>query len=48
MIKCAVCGMKFTEEVRYNRHMKTHQNKKARKQKSGMPDFDKPDFSQVI
>ncbi len=48
MITCKVCGMKFTEEIRYDRHFKTHQNKtKREKKKKGMPDFDKPDFSQV-
>jgi len=41
MIKCKVCGMEFTEEIRLARHMKTHQNKKTN-------DFDKPDFSQVM
>ena len=40
--------MKFTEEIRLERHTKTHLNKKSKKQKQGMPDFDKPDFSQVI
>ncbi len=48
MIKCKICDMKFTEEIRLARHMKTHQNKKTKKQKKGMPDFDKPDFSQVM
>ena len=48
MIKCKVCGMEFTEQIRLDRHCKTHQNKKSVKSKSRMPDFDKPDFSQVM
>lgn len=48
MIKCEICGMKFTEEIRYQRHLKTHQNKTKRTKKPVMPDFNKPDFSQVM
>ena len=40
--------MKFTDEIRLKRHEKVHKNKKFKKQKQGMPDFDKPDFSQVM
>jgi len=48
MIKCEICGMTFTEEIRFTRHFKTHQSKKTKKQKKGMPDYDKPDFSHVM
>jgi len=47
-MKCKICGMEFTEQIRLDRHSKTHQNKKSKKSKSVMPDFDKPDFSQVM
>ena len=43
--------MKFTDEIRLDRHMNTHKKRelKGPKQKgSGTPDFDKPDFSQVM
>ena len=43
--------MKFTDQVRLDRHMNTHKKreKKGTKQKKGnMPDFEKPDFSQVL
>lgn len=41
--------MEFIEQIRLDRHMKTHYNKKSKKQKDrGMGDFDKPDFSQVM
>jgi len=45
--KCKKCDMKFEEERRLLIHMKTHMNKKSKKLKKGMPDFEKPDFSQV-
>ena len=48
MFKCKLCNMEFTEERRLIIHSKTHQNKKSKKVKNVMPDFDKPDFSQVI
>ena len=48
MIKCKVCGMEFAEERRLKIHCKTHEGKKSKKEKKGMPDFDKPDFSQVM
>jgi uncharacterized Zn-finger protein len=47
-MKCKICGMEFTEQIRLDRHCKTHESKKPKKQKKGMPDFDKPDFSQVM
>ena len=47
-IKCKVCEMEFTKEIRFERHFKTHQNKTKKTKKSVMPDFDKPDFSQVM
>lgn len=43
--------MKFTDEIRLERHMNTHKKREAKgtKQKgSNGPDFDKPDFSQVM
>ncbi len=43
--------MKFNDEKRLERHSNTHTKRelKGRKQKgSGLPDFDKPDFSQVM
>jgi len=48
MFECDKCDMKFEEEKRLEIHRKTHENKKPKKQKTGMPDFDKPDFSQVM
>ena len=48
MIKCKVCGMEFTEEIRFERHFKTHQNKTKKIKKPIMPDHDRPDFSQVM
>jgi len=43
--------MEFTDEIRLGRHMNTHKKRaqKGSKQKQNRtPDFDKPDFSQVI
>ena len=43
--------MQFTDEKRLERHSNTHAKRalKGRKQKdSKSPDFDKPDFSQVM
>ena len=51
MYKCPKCDMKFTDEIRLERHMNTHKKRaeKGTKQKqNSMPDFDKPDFSQVM
>ena len=51
MLKCPICDMEFTEEIRLERHINTHKKsaEKGTKQKqSNMPDFDKPDFSQVM
>ena len=47
MLQCSVCNMKFNDEKRLLRHCKTHERKKPKKQKNVMPDFEKPDFSQV-
>ena len=51
-MKCPECGMKFDEEKRLKIHYNTHKKRelKGKKQKrdSNMPDFDKPDFSQVM
>jgi len=43
--------MGFTEEIRLERHLNTHKKraeKGTKQNKSNMPDFDKPDFSQVM
>ncbi len=51
MLQCPKCTMQFTEEIRLQRHLNTHKNKEQKgiKQKQGnVPDFDKPDFSQVM
>jgi hypothetical protein len=41
--------MQFNDEKRLERHSNTQRELKGRKQKeSGLPDFDKPDFSQVM
>ncbi len=43
--------MQFNDEKRLERHSNTHKKRelKGRKQKqNSMPDFDKPDFSQVM
>ena len=48
MFKCSNCDMTFVEQRRLEIHSKTHKNKKPKKQKNKMPDFDKPDFSQVM
>ena len=40
--------MEFTEPIRLERHQKTHMNKVKKPKKNMMPDFDKPDFSQVM
>jgi len=41
----------FTEEKRLKIHFKTHEKRDAKNKiskKTTMPDFDKPDFSQVM
>lgn len=48
MVNCDICNMKFVDDTRLQRHKKTHANKKPKKLKKGMPDFDKPDFTQVM
>ena len=51
MFQCSTCGLKFVEEKRLDIHYKTHEKRKtknkARKIKE-IPDFEKPDFSQVM
>ncbi len=51
-MKCSECGMKFNEEKRLEIHRNTHKKReskgKKQKQNTNMPDFDKPDFSQVM
>ena len=51
MFQCLTCGLKFGEEKRLGIHSKTHEKKMAKnkpKKNTKMPDFEKPDFSQVM
>ncbi|MDH3822994.1 MAG: hypothetical protein OES19_04585 [Nitrosopumilus sp.] len=51
MFQCSICGLKFVEEKRLNIHCKTHEKRKTKNKKqkgTGTPDFEKPDFSQVM
>ena len=51
MFQCSICSLKFVEEKRLNIHHKTHEKNKAKnkmKKRKDMPDFEKPDFSQVM
>ena len=49
---CSECGMKFDNEKRLKIHCNTHKKRelkgKKQKQSTTLPDFDKPDFSQVM
>ena len=49
---CSECGMKFANETRLKIHCNTHKKReskgKKQKQSKVLPDFDKPDFSQVM
>jgi len=49
---CSECGMKFEDEKRLKIHCNTHKKReqkgKKQKQSTNLPDFDKPDFSQVM
>ena len=45
---CLECNMKFDSQKRLEIHCKTHAGKKPKRQKQTMPDFNKPDFSQVM
>jgi len=51
-MKCPQCGMKFDKERRLRIHLNTHKKRelkgKKQKQSTTLPDFDKPDFSQVM
>ena len=47
MFECEICNMKFDDKIRLERHSKTHSSNRPKRQKKGMPDFEKPDFSQV-
>ena len=40
--------MKFNSQKRLEIHCKTHNSKKPKKGKQKTPDFEKPDFSQVM
>jgi len=51
MFQCSICGLKFGEEKRLDIHSKTHERSKAKnktQKRTDMPDFEKPDFSQVM
>ena len=51
MFQCSICGLKFAEEKRLKIHFKTHEKKETKNKKQKrkeMPDFEKPDFSQVM
>ena len=51
VFKCSKCNMQFNDEKRLERHSNIHTKTelKGRKQReSRLPDFDKPDFSQVM
>jgi hypothetical protein len=51
MFQCSICGLKFVEEKRLNIHRKTHEKRKEKnkaRREMGKPDFEKPDFSQVM
>ena len=51
MLQCLICGLKFGEEKRLEIHGKTHEKRIAKnktKRNTKMPDFEKPDFSQVM
>ena len=51
MFLCSICGLKFSEENRLKIHFKTHEKKDAKPKKQKrqeMPDFERPDFSQVM
>lgn len=51
MLKCSICGLKFSEEKRLKIHFKTHEKRKIKNKTqeiTAKPDFEKPDFSQVM
>ena len=51
MFQCSLCGLKFTEEKRLKIHFKTHEKREAKdkiQKRTQTPDFEKPDFSQVM
>ena len=51
MLKCTKCGMEFNDEKRLERHFNTHikkEKKGRREKKNSLPDFDKPNFTQVM
>jgi len=51
MLQCSICGSKFTEVKRLKIHLKTHEKKHSKnksQKKTGILDFEKPDFSQVM
>ena len=51
-MQCSECGMKFTDKKRLEVHSNVHKKRelKGKKQKrtATTPDFNKPDFSQVM
>lgn len=51
MFKCSLCGLKLAEEKRLQVHFKTHEKKDAKnktQKRKVMPDYEKPDFSQIM
>ena len=51
MFQCSLCGLKFVEEKPLKIHSRSHENKEAKNKKQKrikIPDFEKPDFSQVM
>ena len=50
-LQCPECGMKFNDNNRLERHQNTHKKRESKgkkKKRDTLPDFDKPDFSQVM
>ncbi len=51
MFQCPKCGKRFAKEKRLTIHFKTHEKRDAKNKiskKTTIPDFEKPDFSQVM
>lgn len=50
--ECNVCGTKFHDDDRFDRHIEMHERrkKKGKKQKDShdMPDFERPGFGHVM
>jgi hypothetical protein len=51
VFQCHKCGKRFAKEKRLTIHFKTHEKKQEKnktKKRTVMPDFEKPDFSQIM